>query len=113
MSERYQIVEQKGVDFIDTQNMTGCNTYCYGDAIDMLNGLTEENRQLKEERKVFFEIVDCFIRGVESEKGISPNDEKFQYAMNQTLNWLIRLRKDLHNPNQYLRVKKQSEKERI
>ena len=106
----------------------------YGELVDTINGIYSEARnvqkenralkqsdnitdleteimQLKEERKVFFEIVDSFIRGVESEKGIAPENERFQYAMDQTLNWMTRLREDLKNPNQYLKLRKQLEKE--
>lgn len=75
------------------------------------DNLKQENKELKEEQQVFFEIVDSFIRGVESEKGIAPENERFQYAMDQTLNWMTRLREDLKNPYQYLKLRKQLEKE--
>lgn len=78
---------------------------------DNITDLETEIMQLKEERKVFFEIVDSFIRGVESEKGIAPENKRFQYAIDQTLNWMTRLREDLKNPNQYLKLRKQLEKE--
>ena len=70
------------------------------------DGLLKTLNRLADEKTTMLEIVDAHIRGVESEKGIDPDNEKFQYAMNHTLNWLKRLREDLVNPNQYLRLKK-------
>lgn len=81
------------------------------DRLQRVHGLLHDEHLELEIEQVLFEIVDSFIRGVESEKGIAPENERFQYAMDQTLNWMTRLREDLKNPNQYLKLRKQFEKE--
>jgi len=48
MNNRFQIIENKTCDFIDTNNMNGCNQYSYGDAIDMLNEAYEKIAELND-----------------------------------------------------------------
>lgn len=95
----------------------------YSDAVDCknallpfcnrLNNLSEENKELKEDKKVMFEILDAHIRGIESEKGIAPENENFQVMMRHTLNCLKRLKHDFQNPVNYLRLKMMSEFEKL
>ena len=47
-NKRFKVEETIYHDFID--NITG-KGYCYGEAIDMLNELTDENEQLKSDNK--------------------------------------------------------------
>lgn len=89
----------------EIKNLNTNELYGVAGTVRLLNKFYYDKQQLKQDKKVMFEILDAFIRGVEDEKGIDPDNEKFQYAMNQTLNYLLRLKEDFKNPNQYLKLK--------
>jgi len=73
----------------DNEKETGLNVF---EMIDLMNELHDEN-QIK------LEIVDAFIRGMEDEKGIEPENKEFQCRMNHTIRILKRLKEYMINPN--------------
>lgn len=62
--------------------------------------------------KAYEEILDAFIKGIESEKGIDPDNEVFQKSMNCTLKYLKRLKEEFENVDDYLKKKNELEKEK-
>lgn len=70
--------------------------------VKLLNKLYEEN-QIK------LEIVDAFIRGMEDEKGIAPENKEFQCKMDHTIRVLKRLKEDMLNPAEFKRLKELKE----
>jgi hypothetical protein len=70
--------------------------------VKLLNNLHEEN-QIK------LEIIDAFIRGLEDEKGIVPEDREFQCRMNHTIKVLKELKRDMLHPNEFKRLRKLEE----
>ena len=56
-------------------------------------------------------ILEAFIQGVESEKGIDPNNQIFQDKMNHTLDYLKRLKEEFDNPEDYRKLQKHHEDE--
>lgn len=70
---------------------------CLNDA-HILNELHDEN-QIK------LEIVDAFIRGMEDEKGIDPENVEFQCKLNFTIKVLKKLKKDMLDTTEFKRLK--------
>lgn len=60
----------------------------------------EDNNQIP---TIAFEIVDCFIRGIESEKGIAENNKEFQERMDCALDYMKLLKEELKDPSDFLR----------
>ena len=72
------------------------------EVVNRLNELHEEN-QLK------LEMVDAFIRGLEDEKGIVPEDREFQCRMNHTIKVLKELKRDMFHPSEFKRLRELEE----
>lgn len=69
--------------------------------------LPENNIRVSE----MYGILEAFIQGVESEKGIDPNNQIFQDKMNHTLDYLKRLKEEFDNPEDYRKLQKHHEDE--
>ena len=69
------------------------------EAADIIT-LPENNIRVSE----MYGILEAFIQGVESEKGIDPDNQIFQDKMNHTLDYLKRLKEEFDNPGDYRRL---------
>lgn len=65
--------------------------------------------ELHEENQIKLEIIDAFIRGMEDEKGIAPEDREFQCKMNHTIGVLKRLKEEMLNPTDFKKLKEVNE----
>ena len=70
-----------------------------------LKQVIEKLNELHEENQIKLEIIDAFIRGLEDEKGIVPEDREFQCRMNHTIKVLKELKRDMLNPTAFKRLK--------
>lgn len=69
------------------------------EAADIIT-LPENNIKVSE----MYGILEAFIQGVESEKGIDPDNQIFQDKMNHTLDYLKRLKEEFDNPEDYRKL---------
>ena len=69
------------------------------EAADIIT-LPENNIRVSE----MYGILEAFIQGVESEKGIDPDNQIFQDKMNCALDYLKRLKEEFDNPGDYRRL---------
>lgn len=76
------------------------------EAADVIT-LPENNIRVSE----MYGILEAFIQGVESEKGIDPNNQIFQDKMNHTLDYLKRLKEEFDNPEDYRRLQEYQQEE--
>lgn len=76
------------------------------EAADVIT-LPENNIRVSE----MYGILEAFIQGVESEKGIDPDNQIFQDKMNHTLDYLKRLKEEFDNPEDYRKLQKLHEEE--
>lgn len=103
--KRFKLYEHKDKDYILD------NPHEHLDFIEMLgDALTSEEivdllNELHEENQIKLEIIDSFIRGLEDEKGIDPENVEFQCRMNFTIKVLKKLKKDMLEPTEFKRLK--------
>ena len=76
------------------------------EAADIIT-LPENNIKVSE----MYGILEAFIQGVESEKGIDPDNQIFQDKMNHTLDYLKRLKEEFDNPEDYRRLHEYQQEE--
>jgi len=91
-------------DWLNELNQQSEHNLAWGESnAIIMNGLSQY-------LKAYEEILDAFIKGIESEKGIDPDNEVFQKSMNCALKYLKRLKEEFENVDQYLKMKKELEK---
>ena len=76
------------------------------EAADIIT-LPENNIRVSE----MYGILEAFIRGVESEKGIDPDNQIFQDKMDCALEYLKRLKEEFDNPEDYRRLHEYQQEE--
>lgn len=90
--------------------ITGRKPISYGnepfEAADIIT-LPENNIRVSE----MYGILEAFIQGVESEKGIDPDNQIFQDKMNHTLDYLKRLKEEFDNSEDYRRLQEYQQEE--
>ena len=76
------------------------------EAADVIT-LPENNIRVSE----MYGILEAFIQGVESEKGIDPDNQIFQDKMDCALDYLKRLKEEFDNPEDYRRLQEYQQEE--
>lgn len=71
--------------------------------------LEEEYQELEKQYNLVFEILDSFIGGIKSEKGIAEDNQVFHDKLDYTQKCLEKLKNELENPSDFLKVKVKTE----
>ena len=99
-------------------NQLGMQFICYDDKAELLGTFADADgvthivkllNELHEENQIKLEMIDAFIRGLEDEKGIVPEDREFQCRMNHTIKVLKELKRDMLHPSEFKRLRELEE----
>ena len=104
--------------FTHKMNQLGMQFICYDDKAELLGTFADADgvthivkllNELHEENQLKLEMIDAFIRGLEDEKGIAPEDREFQCRMNHTIKVLKELKRDMLHPSEFKRLRELEE----
>lgn len=103
--EEYYIFDSNTISESDFEEKLEYQGYKAFEDSMMGDEVVNRLNELHDENQIKLEIVDAFIRGMEDEKGIAPEDKEFQCKMNFTIKILKKLKKDMLDPTDFKRVK--------